>query len=164
MATVGGRDAQARSPEESENRFGAVAYDPRMPRTLLAAGISVFAGITMIGVSTPAVAEPESPACSFALTPPRVVDVSGTPMVTATVDPAGCSVAAEPTSSIACVQMQGSDAVEQCATIEGPGTAQVYYGPYRPGATYVSTGRGCAATGNPPRASCQTTGPLTATL
>jgi hypothetical protein len=121
----------------------------------------VGTGLAMVAVSAPAVAEP---ACSFALTPPRVVDVSGTPMVTATVDPAGCSVPAEPTSSVACVQMQGSGAAQQCATTEGPGTAQVFYGPYRPGATYVSTGRGCASTGNPPRASCQTTGPMSATL
>jgi hypothetical protein len=128
------------------------------------ASVALATGFAMVAVSAPAVAEPESPPCSFALTPPRVVDVSGTSMVTATVGFAGCSVAAEPTSSVACVQMQGSETAEQCAMMWGPTTAQVFYGPYRPGATYVSTGRGCASTGNPPRSSCQTTGPLTATL
>jgi hypothetical protein len=121
-------------------------------------------GLVMVAGSASAAADPSSPACSFALSPPHVVDVSGTSMVTATVNPAGCSVAAEPTSSVACLQMQGSSAGEQCAMTEGPGTAQVFYAPYRPGATYVSTGRGCASTGNPPWSSCQTTGPLTATL
>ena len=142
-----------------------MTYDPGMLRRANVAWMTGFAmAFTVVAVSAPAAAEPGSPPCSFALTPPRVVDVSGTPMVTATVDPAGCSVAAEPTSSVACLQLQGSDAVQQCATIEGPGTAQVYYGPYRPGGIYVATGRGCASTGNPPRSSCQTTGPLTATL
>ncbi|HET7742722.1 MAG TPA: hypothetical protein VFL67_18895 [Mycobacterium sp.] len=127
-------------------------------------GAVLATAFAMVTASAPATAEPESPPCSFALTPPRVVDVSGTPMVTASVNPAGCSVAAEPTSSVACVQMEGSSAEQQCASTEGPGTAKVFYGPYRPGATYVATGRGCASTGNPPRSLCQTAGPLTATL
>lgn len=124
-------------------------------------GTVLATGIATVTVSAPALAEP---ACSFTLTAPRVVDVSGTSMVTATLDFAGCSVPAEPTSSVVCLQMHGSGTAGQCATIGGPATARVYYGPYRPGATYESTGRGCASTGNPPRSSCQTTGPLTATL
>lgn len=85
-------------------------------------------------------------------------------MVTATVAPAGCVVAAEPTLSVACVQMAGSQSAEQCDFREGVQTAQVYYAPYRAGATYTATGRGCASTGNPPKSICQTSGPLTATL
>lgn len=102
--------------------------------------------------------------CSFTLTPPRVVQVSGRDMVTTTVAPGGCVVAAEPTMSVACIQMQGSQTAEQCEHKEGTQTAQVYYAPYRRGATYTATGSGCASTGNPPQSICQTTGPLTATL
>jgi hypothetical protein len=127
-------------------------------------GTGLVTGFAMVAVSAPAAAETDSPPCSFVLSAPRVVDVSGTSMVTATADFGGCSVAAEPTSTVACVQMQGSGTAEQCAMNTGLIPAQVYYGPYRPGATYVSTGRGCASTGNPPRSSCQTLGPLTATL
>ena len=67
-------------------------------------------------------------------------------------------------STVACVQLQGSDGPGQCAQQNGILTAQVFYQPYRPGATYVATGRGCANTGNPPQPVCQPVGPLTATL
>lgn len=108
-------------------------------------------------------AETEAP-CSFRLSPPQLVQLSGTTVVTATVDPAGCSVAAEPTLSVACVQLVGSTTAERCAQTEGPGTARVYYAPYHPGASYTSSGRGCASVGNPPRSLCQSTGPITAAL
>jgi hypothetical protein len=127
----------------------------------------VVAAIAVLGVAAPPIsahAETGTPPCAFTLSSPRVVQVSGVDMVTATIEPAACSVSAEPTLSVACVQMQGSSSTEQCDTAEGPGTAQVYYSPYRPGATYASTGRGCASTGNPPRSICQTSGPFTATL
>lgn len=123
---------------------------------------AVLLALAVVTGPVPAYAEPETPPCRFRLTPPEVVEVSGRQMVTATVDPAGCTVAAEPTMSVACVQMQGDQNAAQCAQQEGPGTARVYFAPYRPGATYISTGRGCANVGNPPRSVCQTTGPLTA--
>jgi hypothetical protein len=139
-----------------------VTYHPRMVRRLLIASAVVVLGGAGLPVS--AHAETGAPPCAFTLSPPHVVQVSGVNMVTATINPGACTVAAEPTLSVACVQMQGSSSTEQCDTTEGPGTAQVYYSPYRSGATYTSTGRGCASTGNPPQSLCQTTGPLTATL
>ena len=66
--------------------------------------------------------------------------------------------------TVACVQLQGSDGPGQCQQQNGILTAQVFYQPYRPGATYIATGRGCANTGNPPQPVCQPLGPLTATL
>ena len=125
------------------------------------------AALAQVGLAAPVHAEPAEPAappCDFRLSAPLVVHLSGTNVVTATVEPAGCGVAAQVTLSIACVQMQGSESAEQCSQTSGPGTASVYFAPYRPGATYVATGRGCASVGNPPRSICQTTGPLTATL
>lgn len=137
-------------------------YDRRMSRHVVLAFVAA-AGFALLNPSAPALAEPAAP-CDFRLSPPRVVQLSGTAVVTATVAPAGCRVAAEPTMSVACIQMHGSQAAEQCAEFGGAGTAQIYFQPYRPGATYVATGRGCASVGNPPRSICQTTGPLTATL
>jgi hypothetical protein len=132
-------------------------------RVLIACAVSVL-GVAWMPAIMSAHAETGGPPCSFTLSPPRVVQISGRDMVTATVAPAGCVVAAEPTLSVACVQMQGSQTAEQCDYREGTQTAQVYYAPYRAGATYTATGRGCASTGNPPRSICQTSGPLTATL
>jgi hypothetical protein len=132
-------------------------------RVLIACTVAMV-GAAWMPATVPARAETGAPPCSFTLTPPRVVQVSGRDMVTTTVAPAGCVVAAEPTLSVACIQMQGSQTAEQCEYKEGTQTAQVYYAPYRPGATYTATGRGCASTGNPPQSICQTTGPLTATL
>ena len=67
-----------------------------------------------------------------------MVELSGTNVVTATLSPAGCDRSAS-YLSVACVQLQGSDGAGVCIQAEGPNTAQVYYQPYRPGATYVST-------------------------
>ena len=140
-----------------------MTYHPRMVRrVLIACAVSVL-GVAGLPAAISA-AETDPPPCAFTLSPPRVVQVSGRDMVTATVEAAACGVGAEPTSSVACIQMQGSDSAEQCDVGEGILTAQVYYAPYRAGATYTATGRGCALTGNPPRSVCQTSGPLTATL
>ena len=113
--------------------------------------------------AVPAKADPAPPACSYTLAGPQVVQLSGTDVVTATLSPAACdrSVVFQ---AVACVQMQGEDGPGQCAQQNGILTAQVFYQPYRPGATYIATGRGCASTGNPPRAVCQSKGPIAATL
>ncbi|MGV0802317.1 hypothetical protein ABQF26_35420, partial [Mycolicibacterium elephantis] len=66
-------------------------------------------------------------------------------------------------STVACVQLEGAAGPGQCKSNNGNLPARVYYGAYQPGATYVSTGRGCATVGNPPQPVCQPTGPITAT-
>jgi hypothetical protein len=119
--------------------------------------------LTLAGSAAMARAEPSPPPCSYRLSPPQVVQLSGTNAVTATLSPAACdrSVAY---LTVACVQLQVSDGPGQCQQQNGILTAQVFYQPYRPGATYIATGRGCANTGNPPRPVCQPMGPPTATL
>jgi hypothetical protein len=102
-------------------------------------------------------------ACSYMLSPPHVVQVSGTDVVTATISPAGCDQA-NVYLSVACLQEQGSQGPGKCEQNNGPLVAQVYFAPYVPGATYVATGRGCASVGNPPQPQCQPLGPFTATL
>jgi hypothetical protein len=130
----------------------------RSPMVLTAA-----VALTLAGTAAVAHAEPSSPPCSYRLSPPQIVQLGGANVVTSTLSPAGCDQSTA-YLTVACVQMQGSDGPGQCAQQNGILTAQVYYQPYRPGATYIATGRGCANTGNPPQPVCQPMGPLTATL
>ena len=134
-------------------------YDPGMIRSLT----FLIAAATLPLASTAiAVAEPP-PTCTYNLSPPQVVDVSGTRMVTATISPGACE-RSNVYLSVACLQMQGSPGPPKCQSSNGVLPAQVFYAPYQPGATYVSTGRGCANTGNPPQPVCTPVGPLTATV
>src|SRR6185503_2968901 len=98
------------------------------------------ATLALAGTAAVATAEPP-PTCTFNLSPPQVVDVSGTEMVTATISPGACE-RSNAYLSVACLQMQGSSEAPKCEQNNGVLTAQVYYAPYRAGATYVSTGRG----------------------
>jgi hypothetical protein len=84
-------------------------------------------------------------------------------MVTATVTPSECGFPARPGQAVACVQP--GDSVMSCVQGSGNDPAQVYT-PYRPGDTYVSTGRGCGAWAGIMELTpnCQILGPLTATL
>jgi hypothetical protein len=132
------------------------------PLTLLfAAAMLPVTGI-VAGTAAVAVAEPP-PTCTYNLSPPQVVDVSGTKMVTATVSPGACDRSTA-YLSVACLQMQGSPGPPKCEQNNGIVTAQVFYAPYEPGATYTSTGRGCATTGNPPQPVCIPVGPMTAAV
>lgn len=134
-------------------------YDPGMIRSLT----FLIAAATLPLASTAiAVAEPP-PTCTYNLSPPQVVDVSGTRMVTATISPGACE-RSNVYLSVACLQMQGSPGPPKCQSSNGVLPAQVFYAPHEPGATYVSTGRGCANTGNPPQPVCTPVGPLTATV
>jgi hypothetical protein len=132
-----------------------------MIRSLMA--LTAATALALVGTTAVAGATPGPPACVYTLSPPRVVQLSGTNVVTATLTPAACDQS-DAYLLVACVQLQGSDGPGQCA--QGPGIlpAQVYYQPYRPGATYISTGRGCSSKGNPPQPVCLSTGPFAAAL
>jgi hypothetical protein len=133
-----------------------------MIRSLMVLATAV--GLTLVGPAGLAGAEPSSPqACAYTLSPPQVVQVSGTDVVTATLTPAACN-RSQAYLLVACIQLEGSDGPGQCAQSGGTVPVQVYYQPYRPGAVYISTGRGCASTGNPPTPVCLAAGPYTATL
>ena len=126
---------------------------------------AVLAAATLVLGAPPAVsrAQPAPSACNYELTPPSVVNVAGTNMVTATLSTRACD-GANTFQTVACLQMQGSGGPAQCARNSGLVPTQVFFQPYRPGTTYTATGRGCAAKGNPPQGICQESGPLTATL
>jgi hypothetical protein len=138
-----------------------VNYHPGMMRSPIV--LTAAVALALAGTAAVARAEPSPPPCSYTLSPPQVVQLGGTNAVTATLSPAGCNQSTA-YLTVACVQLQGSDGPGQCQQQNGILTAQVFYQPYRPGATYVSTGRGCATTGNPPQPVCQPMGPLTANL
>jgi hypothetical protein len=132
-----------------------------MIRSLLLLVTAVM--LPLAGIPAVAAADPVPPTCTYNLSPPQIVDVSGTGMVTATLSPGACD-RSNVYLSVACVQLQGSPEPPKCEQNNGVLTAQVFYSPYRPGATYVSTGRGCANTGNPPQPVCTPVGPLTASF
>ena len=136
-------------------------YDPGMIRSLMA--LPAAAALALAGTAAVAGASPNPPPCAYTLSPPQVVQLSGTNVVKATLTPAACDQS-DSFLLVACLQLQGSDGPGRCAQGEGNLPAQVYYQPYQPGATYISTGRGCSSKGNPPQGFCQPQGPLTATL
>ncbi|KUH93319.1 hypothetical protein [Mycobacterium sp. IS-3022] len=132
-----------------------------MIRPLMVSGLTV--ALSCLPITAAAGADPQTPPCTYTLSPPHVVQVSGTEMVAVTMSPAGCD-GAIPYQSIACVQLQGGQGPGRCEQNNGLLPARVYFSPHQPGATYVATGRGCSTTGNPPQPVCAPAGPLTATL
>ena len=113
-----------------------------------------------------------SESCSWVLTPPQVVQVSSTHMVLASVKPGPCTMDALPNESVVCLSIQGENSGGQCTHKAGTDPALIYY-PYRPGATYVVTGQGCAdlfenpvnhSTTGPVTKICQTIGPTSFSL
>lgn len=101
--------------------------------------------------------------CSFVLTPPKVVQVSGLSLVLATLHPGPCTMEASPNSSVVCLSIAGEGSPGECASKNGPEPARARY-PYRPGATYVVRAQGCASTYQPPYTLCQNFGPSQFTL
>lgn len=122
----------------------------------------LLGGLLSGGPAAVAGAEPDGALCNFTLSDPYVTDVSGTPMVAATLTPGACTGTAHPTSSQACLSAPGI--AGRCAELPGFNSAHVYLGPYRAGVTYTARGRGCGMQTNPPAAICTTVGPRSATL
>ncbi len=138
-----------------------------MMRLTAVLATSVTIGFACLASTTAAIASPpDDPAtdqCSFVLSPLKVVQVSGTSMVSVTLQPGKCSAEANPSSSLVCISIDGDSSAGQCASMGIPGPAVLYY-PYRAGATYSVRGRGCADYFKPPYERCQTFGPSQFTL
>jgi hypothetical protein len=121
--------------------------------------------LALSAVAVPAVANAEPPPpCNFTLSAPQVVQDGGVAKVTAILEPNPCGPPATTAKSVACIQPQGESAT--CMQSGESGGAQVFL-PYRPGTTYVSTGRGCGGFEGFWWASaplCQPLGPYNATL
>ena len=71
--------------------------------------------LALAGTAAVAGASPSpAPPCAYTLSPPQVVQLSGTNVVTATLTPAACD-RSDAYLLVACVQMHGSDGPGQCA-------------------------------------------------
>ena len=105
----------------------------------------------------------ETGQCSFVLTPPKVVQVSGLSLVSATLRPGPCTMHAVPNVSVVCLSVAGGGSQGECASKNGQDPAEVRY-PYQPGSTYVVRAQGCASTFEPPYTLCQNFGPSQTTL
>lgn len=132
------------------------------------AGAGCLTGFLVLGgagfaSATPAQDDSQA-SCTFTLSKPFLVDVSGRTMVTATLSGLPCTGVILPNEQTVCVELQGGGSAPQCKVAPGYATAQVYFAPYRPGATYVSTGKGCAAAAPSQVSTCSTQGPYSATL
>jgi hypothetical protein len=131
----------------------------------LVMALSATVTLTLAGLvgASAATAEPwPPPPCGFSISAPQVVQVDGVDRVTATVTSTVCGIAASPYKSVACVELLGQ---QGGSCMQGVDTAQAYFEPYRPGATYVSRGRGCGIiVPGLPADNCQILGPVQATL
>jgi hypothetical protein len=107
---------------------------------------SAFLAICPIGLYYPGSSAASPPSenghCSFVLDPPKVVNISGVNYVTASVHTGSCTLNAH-TESTVCLSVEGGDSAGQCGWGNDPLPAVVYYA-YRPGATYIVKGHGCA--------------------
>jgi hypothetical protein len=131
--------------------------------------LPVAVALTTIGLTTAAAHADPSPdpgpeaSCTYKLTAPSRVNVSGADMVTATITPGACTGLIQPNSFTVCVEMLGSG-TPQCNFSPIYKAVQVYFTPYRKGATYRSTGRGCGNLLPSGDESCTSLGPYTTTL
>ncbi|KUH86437.1 hypothetical protein AU186_05395 [Mycobacterium sp. GA-1999] len=140
-------------------------YHPGMSRVVKAVLTALLvAPCGLLGLA-PAQAQPPPPACGYTLSPPQVVNTGGVSKVTATVSFNDCWGPFRPAYSVACVHIAGQDSQGQCTQARGPGAAQVYLEPYRPGAAYIASGRGCGKVFEDAlEPNCQMLGPINATL
>ena len=125
---------------------------------------TVFVGTETASVSTASPSDDPGPGqCTFLLSTPQVVVISGVSFASATVQPGPCTMHASPNFSSVCLSLKGEGSSEQCASKTGTDPAVVYHA-YRAGATYRVTGQGCASTFAPPYTVCQNIGPSRVTL
>lgn len=151
-------------------------HDAKGLRVLSVVPMMLITSIIAVGPAGVANAAPQAGAdagsCSWVLTPPQVVQVSGASMVLATVKAGPCTMDAVPNDSVVCLSIKGEDSQGQCGHRAGSYPALIYR-PYRPGATYIVTGQGCAdvfedpvthSTTGPVKKLCQAIGPTEFTL
>src|ERR1700686_1062194 len=141
---------------------------PGMTRCVTAAVSVLSTAVLVLGFAGPASADPSSdaspePSCTYTLSSPQLVQVSGVTMVTATLAPFPCTGSINPNSMTVCVKAQGDGTNGKCAFGAKPIAAQVSYASYRPGTTYVSEGRGCGSVFTAEGSVCSSVGPKTAT-
>lgn len=140
-----------------------------MTRTRKLAVPSMALALAAIGLNA-ATAQADPPAdpgpaasCTYKLTAPSVVNVSGTDMVTSVIAPGPCTGVIQPNSFVVCIEMLGVG-TPLCKSSALYEPVQVYFAPYRKGATYKATGRGCGDVFASGGQVCSSLGPYTVTL
>ena len=148
----------------------ALRYANQMIRSFWALCALLAIGPVALSCAGYSVASPSggSGQCSFVLEGPKVVNISGVNYVTATVRAGSCTLNAH-TQTTVCLSVEGGDSAGECGSGYDPLPAVVHY-PYRPGATYVVKGQGCAdvlqgsASPATPTTVCQDIAPTRVTL
>ena len=137
---------------------------PRSLRALSAGLLITFFAVHPAGVAHASPSDDDGTGqCTFILSQPTIVQISGLSLVSATIRPGPCTIHATPNVSVVCLSVVGSGTQGECASKNGQDPAEVRY-PYQPGATYVLRGQGCASTFVPPYTLCQDFGPTQITL
>ena len=137
---------------------------PRSLAALSAGLLLTFAAAHPAGVAHASPSDDDGTGqCTFILSQPTVVHISGLSLVSATMRPGPCTIHATPNVSVVCLSVVGSGTQGECASKNGQDPAEVRY-PYQPGATYVLRGQGFASTFVPPYTLCQDFGPTQITL
>jgi hypothetical protein len=138
-----------------------------LPRSLtaLSAGLLIaFIAVLPAGVALASPSDDDGTGqCTFVLSQPKVIQLSGMSLVSATMRPGPCTMHATPNMSVVCLSVVGSGTQGECGSKNGQDPAEVRY-PYQPGATYILKGQGCASLFVPPYTLCQDFGPTQITL
>ncbi|MDT5410329.1 MAG: hypothetical protein QOG14_2549 [Mycobacterium sp.] len=138
-----------------------------LPRSLtaLSAGLLIaFIAVLPAGVALASPSDDDGTGqCTFVLSQPKVIQLSGMSLVSATMRPGPCTMHAAPNMSVVCLSVVGSGTQGECGSKNGQDPAEVRY-PYQPGATYILKGQGCASLFVPPYTLCQDFGPTQITL
>jgi hypothetical protein len=138
-----------------------------LPRALTALSAGLLIAFNAVFPSGVALASPSDDdgtgQCTFVLSQPKVIQLSGMSLVSATMRPGPCTMHATPNMSVVCLSVAGSGTQGECGSKNGQDPAEVRY-PYQPGATYILKGQGCASLFGPPYTLCQDFGPTQITL
>jgi hypothetical protein len=138
---------------------------PPRSLTALSAGLLIaFIAVFPAGVALASPSDDDGTGqCTFVLSQPKVIQLSGMSLVSATMRPGPCTMHAAPNMSVVCLSVVGSGTQGECGSKNGQDPAEVRY-PYQPGATYILKGQGCASLFVPPYTLCQDFGPTQITL
>ena len=150
-------------PKRSAGQYFSVLL-PR-PLTVLSASLLIaFVAPFPSGVALASPSDDDGTGqCTFVLSQPKVIQLSGMSLVSATMRPGPCTMHATPNMSVVCLSVAGSGTQGECGSKNGQDPAEVRY-PYQPGATYILRGQGCASLFVPPYTLCQDFGPTQITL
>jgi hypothetical protein len=138
-----------------------------MIRSFAVLAASFATSVGGVVLATTAAATPSDgaadPSCVYTLSAPLVVQVSGVPMVTATLKPYPCTGSINPNYLSVCLKAETNAGAGTCGFSAVPSMAEVFL-PYKPGTTYVASGTGCGSVYTTQGSICATQDPVSVTL